>query len=101
MQKDTCQCCIHARRRFDEAIKALPKARRKDALAYLALKQIQAIYREEDKLADETAKANKLKPYDYFEYLLSEIPNHMNDKDLSFLEDLLPWSEQLPKRCRK
>lgn len=49
----------------------------------------------------ETAKANNLKPYDYFEYLLSEIPNHMNDKDLSFLEDLLPWSEQLPERCRK
>lgn len=195
-------CWAHARRRFDEAIKALSKARRKDALAYLALKQIQAIYREEDKLADETAeerlqqrqliikpmvdayfawvkeninkvpskgkthngftysinqekylrvfledgevpidnntaeqsirsfcigkknwvmidtiagaessaiiysiaetaKANKLKPYDYFEHLLSEIPNHMNDKDLSFLEDLLPWSEQLPKRCRK
>ena len=49
----------------------------------------------------ETAKANNLKPYDYFEYLLSEIPNHMDDKDLSFLEDLLPWSEKLPDHCRK
>lgn len=49
----------------------------------------------------ETAKANNLKPYDYFEYLLSEIPNHMDDKDLSFLENLLPWSEQLPAQCRK
>ena len=195
-------CWAHARRRFDEAIRALPKARRKDTLAYLALKQIQAIYNEENKLADEyveerlqqrqliikpmvdayfalakqninkvpatsktynglsysinqekylrvflkdgevpidnntaeqsirsfcigkknwvmidtiagaeasaiiysiaeTAKANNLKTYDYFKYLLSEIPNHMNDKDLSFLEDLLPWSEQLPERCRK
>ena len=36
-------CWAHARRRFDEAIRALPKARRKDTLAYLALKQIQAI----------------------------------------------------------
>ena len=25
----------------------------------------------------DTAKANNLKPYDYFEYLLSEIPEHM------------------------
>lgn len=25
----------------------------------------------------ETAKANNLKPYDYFEYLLLEIPNHI------------------------
>ncbi len=49
----------------------------------------------------ETAKANNLKPYDYFEYLLSEIPNHMDDKDNSFLEDLLPWSENLPERIRK
>lgn len=195
-------CWAHARRRFDEAVKALPKAKRNESLAYLALKQIQAIYREEKKLADEsaekrlqhrqliikpmvdayfawvkenvhkvpakgkthngfsysinqekylrvfledgevpidnnaaeqsirgfcigkknwvmidtiagaessailysiaeTAKANNLKPYDYFEYLLSEIPNHMDDKDLSFLENLLPWSEQLPDHCRK
>lgn len=33
-------CWAHARRRFDEAVKALPKANRKDVLAYLALKQI-------------------------------------------------------------
>ena len=38
----------------------------------------------------ETAKANNLKPYDYFEYLLTEIPKHMDDTDRSFLEDLLP-----------
>ena len=49
----------------------------------------------------ETAKANNLKPYDYFEYLLSEIPNHMDEKDNSFLEDLLPWSQKLPERIRK
>lgn len=49
----------------------------------------------------ETAKANNLKPYDYFEYLLSEIPNHMDGKEHSFLEDLLPWSENLPERIRK
>lgn len=49
----------------------------------------------------ETAKANNLKPYEYFEYLLSEIPEHMEDTDKRFLEDLLPWSDALPERIRK
>ena len=49
----------------------------------------------------ETAKANHLKPYDYFEYLLEEIPKHMDETDQSFLDDLLPWSEKLPERIRK
>ena len=43
-------CWAHARRRFDEALKALPKEQQKDTIAYFALKQIQAIYREENKL---------------------------------------------------
>lgn len=195
-------CWAHARRRFDEAVKALPKANQKNTLAYLALKQIQAIYREENKLKDispqerlqyrqltikplvdayfawvkqnltkvptksktangftysinqeqylrtfledgevpmdnnaaeqsirefcvgkknwviidtiagaeasaiiysiaETAKVNNMKPYDYFEYLLTEIPRHMDDHDTNFCEDLLPWSDKLPANCRK
>ena len=195
-------CWSHGRRRFDEAVKALPKAKQKESLAYLALTMIQAIYREEKPLKDlpaeerkrrrdlsvrplveayfvwlkenihkvpqkgktwegfnyclnqekylkvfledgevpmhnnaaeqsirgfcigkknwvmidtiagakssaiiysiaETAKANHLKPYEYFEYLLTEIPRHMEEKDLSFCEDLLPWSPTLPERCRK
>ena len=49
----------------------------------------------------ETAKANNLKPYNYFEYLLTEIPKHLDDKDLSFCEDLLPWPPNLPAECRK
>ena len=190
-------CWSHARRRFDEAVKALPKAKQKDSRAYLALTMIQAIYREEKLLKDlpaeerkirrqlsvrplveayftwarenilkvpqksktweglnysinqekylkvflddgevpmdnnaaeqsirgfcigkknwvmidtiagakssaiiysiaETAKANNLKPYDYFEYLLTEIPKHLDDTDRRFLEDLLPWSPNLP-----
>ena len=32
----------------------------------------------------ETAKANNLKPYEYFEYLLIQIPAHMDDTDHSF-----------------
>lgn len=49
-------CWAHARRRFDESVKALPKDKKKSSLAYLALKQIQAIYREENKLAEESAE---------------------------------------------
>ena len=195
-------CWSHARRRYDEAVKALPKAKQKDSRAYLALTMIQAIYREEkllkalppeerknrrqlsvrplveayfawvrenlpkvpqksktwegfnyslnqekylkvflndgevpmdnnaaeqsirgfcigkknwvmiDTVAGakssaivysiaETAKANSLKPYDYFEYLLTEIPKHLDDTDRSFLDDLLPWSPNLPANCRK
>ena len=40
----------------------------------------------------ETAKANNLKPFDYFEYLLTEIPKHVDDKNTDFLAELLPWS---------
>lgn len=49
----------------------------------------------------ETARANGLKVYEYVEHLLTEIPKHMDDTDLSFLDDLLPWSPNLPERCRK
>lgn len=195
-------CWVHARRRFDEALKVIPKDLQKGAESYLVMKQIQAIYREEGKLKDlsseerlkqrqlimkplvdalfvylnstelkvpakgklhdaytyilnqekylrvflddgdvpmdnnaserairgfcigkknwemidtingaktsaiiysiaETAKANNLKPYDYFEYLLTEIPNHMEETDRSFLKDLLPWSPNLPEHIRK
>ena len=193
-------CWVHCRRRFDEALKRIPKPSQKESNAFLLMKQIQAIYREEGKLNDlssderlkqrqavikplvdaffaylktinvskkdkfgdtvryalnqekylrvfltdgdvpidnnaserairgfcigkknwqmidtihgakssaiiysivETAKANNLKPFDYVQYLLEEIPKHMNDKDCSFLEDLLPWSEKLPEGIRK
>ena len=195
-------CWSHARRRFDEAVKTLPKAKQKDSRAYLALTMIQAIYREEKLPKDlpaeerkirrqlsvrplveayftwvkenilkvpqksktwegfnysinqekylkvflddgevpmennaaeqsirgfcigkknwvmidtvagakssaiiysiaETAKANNLKPYDYFEYLLTEIPKHLDGIDRRFLDDLLPWSPNLPANCRK
>ena len=42
-----------------------------------------------------------LKPYEYFEYLLEEIPQHMEDTDLNFCENLSPWSTSLPEKCRK
>lgn len=49
----------------------------------------------------ETAKANNLKPYDYFEYLLTELPRHADDINRDFLASLLPWSETLPEYIRK
>ena len=193
-------CWVHCRRRFDEALKLVPKSYQKESNAFLLMKQIQAIYREEGKLNDlssderlkqrqvvikplvdafftylktinvskkdkfgdaigyalnqekylrvfltdgdvpidnnaserairgfcigkknwqmidtingakssaiiysivETAKANNLKPFDYVQYLLEEIPKHMNDRDCSFLENLLPWSEKLPVEIHK
>mgnify|MGYP000801087738 CR=1 FL=1 len=49
----------------------------------------------------ETAKANGLKPFNYFEYLLTEIPKHADEKNTDFLTDLLPWSPTLPENIRK
>ncbi|MBE5845149.1 MAG: IS66 family transposase [Butyrivibrio sp.] len=46
----------------------------------------------------ETAKANNLNTYEYFELLLSEIPKHQDDKDLKFLDDLLPWLKAVQKK---
>ena len=193
-------CWVHCRRRFDEALKLVPKSYQKESNAFLLMKQIQAIYREEGKLKDlssderlkqrqavikplvdaffaylktinvskkdkfgdavgyalnqekylrvfltdgdvpidnnaserairgfcigkknwqmidtihgakssaiiysivETAKANNLKPFDYVQHLLEEMPKHMDDRDCSFLENLLPWSEKLPAGIRK
>lgn len=51
--------------------------------------------------SSETAKANELNIYQYFKHLLTEIPKHMDNTDLDFLENLLPWSKQLSDICRK
>ena len=53
----------------------------------------------------ETAKANYLNVYQYLELLLIEIPKHMNDTNLSFLDELLTWApgiqEKYPSRYKK
>ena len=49
----------------------------------------------------ETAKTNNLKIYEYLKHLLTEIPKHIDDTSMDFLEDLLPWSEKLPEECHK
>ena len=48
----------------------------------------------------ETAKANGLKPYIYFQYLLSRMPNLDFKNNPEKLESLLPWSADLPEDCR-
>ena len=47
----------------------------------------------------ETAKANEVNTYQYLELLLTEIPKHMGDTDLKFLDELLPWSPRVQKEC--
>ena len=49
----------------------------------------------------ETARANNLRPYEYFKYLLEVIPKHGEFEDPAYLDDLLPWSDSLPDYCRK
>lgn len=49
----------------------------------------------------ETAKANRLKPYEYLKFLLTEIPKHMDGTDFSFLDGLLPWADSIPDVCKK
>ncbi len=42
----------------------------------------------------ETAKANDADPYYYMRFLLEKMPAHMDEKNLDFLDDMMPWSEQ-------
>ena len=48
----------------------------------------------------ETAKANGLKPHEYFKYLLEGMLAHLDDKPSDYIDDLLPWSDKIPEYCR-
>ena len=41
----------------------------------------------------ETANSNMINTFEYFKLLLTEIPQHMENKDL------LPWSSRVQKEC--
>ena len=45
-------CWVHGRRKFEEVLATIPAEGKKESVAYLVMKQIQAIYREEGKLKD-------------------------------------------------
>lgn len=47
----------------------------------------------------ETAKVNNLKPYEYFSYLLEQLMHYPRNNVQ--LVELMPWSDELPDRCRK
>ena len=48
----------------------------------------------------ETAKADNLNPFRYLAHVLTVLKDHQDDTDYSFIEELLPWSDQLPEICR-
>ena len=45
----------------------------------------------------ETSRANGLRSYEYFRYLLTELPKHIHDFETEIPESLFPWSEDFPK----
>ena len=52
----------------------------------------------------ETAKANGLNPYYYLEYILTELAkltDRAGNMDITQLDRLLPWSDNLPDKCHK
>ena len=52
----------------------------------------------------ETAKANNLNTFTYFEYLLTRLPEAVDEKgniDTSKLDPLIPWAEELQVQYHK
>jgi len=52
----------------------------------------------------ETAKANGLRPYFYIRYVLSVMKEHADEvfgQNDAYIENLLPWSGQLPEECHQ
>lgn len=47
----------------------------------------------------ESARANDLDVYECLKYLLTEMPNNHYLEDPSVIEQLLPWSKELPEQC--
>lgn len=48
----------------------------------------------------ESARANDLDVYEYLKHLLTEMSNNHYQEDPSVIDQLLPWSEELPDQCR-
>ena len=47
----------------------------------------------------ETTKANMINTFEYFNLLLTEISQHIDDKNLRFIATLLPWSSKIQEEC--
>ncbi|MDR1769715.1 MAG: transposase domain-containing protein [Hungatella sp.] len=50
---------------------------------------------------DEIAKANGLKPNEYFRYLLEQVLIHLDDEPKDYIGDMVPWADKVPECCRK
>ena len=48
----------------------------------------------------ESARANDLDVYEYLKHLLTEMPNNHHLENPSVIDQLLPWSKELPEQCR-
>lgn len=48
----------------------------------------------------ETAKANNINPFRYLSYVLKNMPGLTYDENPEFLDDLLPWSEEIQNVCK-
>lgn len=50
----------------------------------------------------ETAKANVLNPFEYFQYLMDQLKEYLrNNVPEDKLAKLMPWSETLPDCCKQ
>ena len=52
----------------------------------------------------ETAKLNNLRPYNYFKYILTELPklcDNQGNIEPAKMDYLMTWSKALPDDCRK
>lgn len=47
----------------------------------------------------ETAKANMINTFEHFNLLLTVISQHMDNKELRFIDNLLPRSPKVQKKC--
>ena len=98
-------CYAHARRYFANAVKARKRSIRPFCIGRKNWLMIDTIAGAEASAIvysiAETAKANNLKPYEYFKYLLTEIPKYQDEKSLTIFDEFLPWSESLPSNIRK
>ena len=45
----------------------------------------------------ETSRANGLRSYEYFSYLLTELPKYIHDFETEIPESLFPWPNEFPK----
>ncbi len=48
----------------------------------------------------ETAKANGLVPYKYLKFIFEELPGVQFKTHPEFLEDYLPWNEEVQQLCK-